>query len=85
MVGLEERNFRLPHDDISLDNLVPGDGFYRRLEERLDLSFLRESVSVHYAAMGRLNVDPVVFFACSWSRRVYPRKMPRVLSVVSVE
>ena len=28
-------------DDTSLDDLVPSDNFYRRLEERLGLSFVR--------------------------------------------
>jgi len=35
---------------------------YRRLEARLDLSFVRELVTPLYAKGGRLSVDPVVFF-----------------------
>jgi transposase len=61
-MGTKERIFSpLPHD-VSLENLVPKDNFYRRLEERLDLSFVRELVSPLYASGGRSSVDPVVFF-----------------------
>ena len=61
-MGTKERIFSpLPHD-VSLENLVPKDNFYRRLEERLDLSFVRELVRPLYASGGRSSVDPVVFF-----------------------
>src|SRR5919201_3271685 len=46
----------------SLEALVPADHFYRHLERTLDLSFVRELVRDHYAAMGRPSIDPVVFF-----------------------
>ena len=62
MMGIKERHFWPLPEHISLDNLVPTDNFYRRLEDRLDLSFVRELVSDHYAVVGRLSVDPVVFF-----------------------
>ena len=42
--------------------MVPKDNFYRRLEERIDLSFVRELVLPLYARGGRRSVDPVVFF-----------------------
>lgn len=42
--------------------LVPKGNFYRRLEERIDLSFVRELVQQLYARGGRHSVDPVVFF-----------------------
>jgi transposase len=62
VMGTKERIFSpLPHD-VSLENLVPKDNFYRRLEERLDLSFVRELVRPLYASGGRSSVDPVVFF-----------------------
>src|SRR3954452_3615922 len=48
--------------DLSLEHLVPEDNFYRRLETRLDLSFVREMVAPLYAKGGRPSVDPVVFF-----------------------
>jgi transposase len=62
MMGMKERNFHSLPDDISLEELVPKDNFYRRLEERLDLSFVRELVEDLYASSGRPSVDPVVFF-----------------------
>src|SRR3990170_5758786 len=46
----------------NLDALVPPDNFYRRLEEKLDLSFVRELVRDTYGEMGRPSIDPVVFF-----------------------
>ena len=48
--------------DVSLEDLVPKDNFYRRLEASLDLSFVRELVGSRYANGGRPSVDPVVFF-----------------------
>ena len=62
MMGTKIRSFSpLPHD-LSLEDLVPEDHFYRRLEARLDLSFVRELVAPLYARGGRPSVDPVVFF-----------------------
>ncbi len=58
---IKERNFR-PLPNLSLDELVPQDNFYRRLERTLDLSFVRELVKDCYAAGGRRSIDPVVFF-----------------------
>ena len=62
MMGIKERNFRPLPDDLSLEALVPKDNFYRRLEERIDLSFVRELVLPLYANGGRHSIDPVVFF-----------------------
>ena len=45
-----------------MEDLVPNDHFYRRLEARLDLSFVRELVGPLYARGSRPSVDPVVFF-----------------------
>ena len=62
MMGTKIRSFSpLPYD-LSLEELVPKDNFYRRLEARLDLSFVRELVAPLYAGGGRPSVDPVVFF-----------------------
>jgi len=62
MMGTKVRTFSpVPHD-ISLEDLVPEDNFYRRLEARLDLSFVRDLVWPLYARGGRPSVDPVVFF-----------------------
>ncbi len=62
MMGIKERTFQQLPDDLSLETLVPKDNFYRRLEERIDLSFVRELVLPLYARDGRHSIDPVVFF-----------------------
>jgi transposase len=62
MMGMKERNFRSLPENISLEDLVPEDNFYRRLQEKLDLSFVRELVEDLYAHSGRPSIDPEVFF-----------------------
>ena len=62
MMGTKLRSFAPLPDDLSLEDLVPEDNFYRRLEARLDLSFVRDLVGPLYANGGRPSVDPVVFF-----------------------
>jgi transposase len=62
MMGIKERNFSPLPCDVSLEELVPIDSFYRRLEAALDLSFVRDLVRSLYAGGGRPSVDPVVFF-----------------------
>ena len=47
---------------VSLEDLVPRDHFYRHLEAKLDLSFVREWSRGLYAERGRTSIDPVVFF-----------------------
>ena len=47
---------------VSLEELLPGDHFYRHLEAKLDLSFVREWTRELYADRGRPSIDPVVFF-----------------------
>ncbi len=61
MMATKERNFS-PLKDLSLEELVPDDNFYRCLERAVDLSFVRELVRPLYARGGRPTVDPVVFF-----------------------
>ena len=61
MMATKERNFS-PLKDLSLEELVPKENFYRRLERAVDLSFVRELVRDRYASGGRPSVDPVVFF-----------------------
>jgi transposase len=62
MIGKKTRSSAPLPQDLSLEDLVPEDNFYRRLEARLDLSFVRELVTPLYANGGRPSVDPVVFF-----------------------
>ena len=62
MMGKKQRNFHSLPEDISLEDLVPKDNFYRRLEESLDLSFVGALVENLYANSGRPSVDPEVYF-----------------------
>jgi transposase len=62
MMGIKEREFWSLPDNLSLEELVPQDNFYRRLQATLDLSFVRDLVRDCYACSGRPSVDPVVFF-----------------------
>ncbi len=61
MMGTKLRAFA-PLGDRSLEELVPADNIYRRLQRTLDLSFVHALVADCYAAGGRPSVDPVVFF-----------------------
>jgi transposase len=61
MMGMKQRSFA-PLVNVSLEELVPQDHFYRHLERSLDLSFVREFVQQTYAGGGRPSIDPVVFF-----------------------
>jgi transposase len=47
---------------VSLEALVPRNHFYRQLEAKLDLCFVRDLTHHHYEAIGRPSIDPVVFF-----------------------
>jgi transposase len=47
---------------VSLEDLVRADHFYRHLERKLDLSFVRDWTRELYAERGRPSIDPVVFF-----------------------
>jgi len=61
MLGHKAREFK-QHKSISLEDLVPDDNFYRRVERSIDLSFVRELAAEFYSNIGRTSVDPVVFF-----------------------
>ena len=61
MMGTKERRFA-PLIHVSLEELVPQDHFYRHLDQKLDLSFVREFVQQTYAGSGRPSIDPIVFF-----------------------
>ncbi len=49
MKGTKIRSFTPLPSDVSLDDLVPRDHFYRRMEAHVDLSFVRELVVPLYA------------------------------------
>ncbi len=61
MMGVKARVFQ-PMVNISLEELVPADHFYRHLERTLNLSFVRDLVRDRYSACGRPSIDPVVVF-----------------------
>src|SRR6266516_5002449 len=61
MMGSKQRHFA-PLTNMSLEELVPADHFYRHLDRTLDLSFVREFVQQTYAGGGRPSIDPIVFF-----------------------
>src|SRR3982751_4410620 len=61
MMGTKVRAFA-PLCNRSIEDLVPSDHFYRHLEAKLDLGFVRDLVSSTYKDGGRPSVDPRVFF-----------------------
>ena len=61
MMGTKARAFA-PLCNRSLEELVPADNFYRHLEAKLDLGFVRDLVRSTYKAGGRPSIDPRVFF-----------------------
>lgn len=61
MLKQKERDFQV--HIVNLNTLVPQNNFYRNVEAKLDLSFVRDLVQQHYSSrMGRPSIDPVVFF-----------------------
>ncbi|HRG11621.1 MAG TPA: IS1182 family transposase [Cyclobacteriaceae bacterium] len=48
--------------NISLQDLVPEDHFYRRLNKELDLHFLYAATKQYYGSEGQQSIDPIVFF-----------------------
>ncbi len=61
MMGTKARIFG-PLQQLSLEDLVPTDHFYRHVERTLGLAFVRDLVTSCYAPIGRPSVDPIVFF-----------------------
>jgi transposase len=61
MMGTKRRAFA-PLCNRSLEELVPAENFYRHLDAKLDLAFVRGLVAGRYATAGRPSIDPVVFF-----------------------
>lgn len=47
---------------VSLQNLVPEDNFYRILSQELHLHFLYKATAKFYGSEGQASIDPVVFF-----------------------
>jgi transposase len=47
---------------LSLNELVPEDNFYCKLDDCLDLRFLYNATAHYYGREGQESIDPVVFF-----------------------
>lgn len=47
---------------VTLEDLVPGDNFYRQLSEFLDLRYVYQDCKNIYGKTGNPSIDPVVFF-----------------------
>jgi len=47
---------------VSIDQLVPEDNFYRKLNQNLDFHFLYKATAKYYGIEGQESIDPVVFF-----------------------
>lgn len=47
---------------VSLEELVSVDNFYRQLDKAIDLRFLYKATAAHYGSEGQESIDPVVFF-----------------------
>ncbi len=47
---------------VSLEQLVPQDDFYRRINKSLNLHFLYKATEKYYGKEGQESIDPVVFF-----------------------
>src|SRR5690606_32811526 len=48
--------------NTGLEQLVPADNFYRRLNATIDLHFIYKATLKYYGNEGQASIDPVVFF-----------------------
>lgn len=61
MIGKKQYEPKLLYS-VALEDLVPKDNFYRKLDELLDLRFLYKQCERLYGKTGKPSIDPVVFF-----------------------
>lgn len=61
MLGKKKFEPKLMYN-LTIDDLVPEDDFYRKLDGILDLRFVYQECKSLYGATGNPSVDPVVFF-----------------------
>ncbi len=61
MLGKKKFQPKLMYN-LTLDDLVPEDDFYRKLESILDLRFVYQECESLYGKTGNPSIDPVVFF-----------------------
>jgi hypothetical protein len=79
MMATKARNFS-PPKDLSLEELVPKDNFYHRLERTVDLSFVWELVRDRYASV-RLRLR-FVSKQTRNSRRIVVLRLERVMNLL---
>lgn len=48
--------------NFQLSDRVPEDNFYRKLNDRLDLRFIKATTRKYYGTEGQQSIDPIVFF-----------------------
>jgi transposase len=56
----KDKQTTFQHEIVCLDDLVPAEDRYRRLDELVDWSFIRAAAAPYYAEHGRPSVDPIV-------------------------
>lgn len=61
MLGKKKFEPKLMYN-VTLDDLVPKDDFYRRLDDILDMRFIYQECKTLYGKTGNPSIDPVVFF-----------------------
>jgi len=61
MLGKKKFEPKLMYN-LTMDDLVPEDNFYRRLDKILDLRFVYQECKSLYGQTGNPSLDPVVFF-----------------------
>jgi transposase len=61
MQGKKQRTSKLFYQ-FSLEEAVPADHIYRRIDQALDLRFLYRRTRIYYGTDGQQSIDPVVFF-----------------------
>lgn len=59
---LKEKDCDFQAHVVNLDNLVPQKHFYREVEAKRDLNFVRDLVHQFYKPFSRPSIDPVIFF-----------------------
>lgn len=68
MMGQKDFTAKLFHC-LSLSKLVPEGHLVRRLEQVLDLGFVRQWCAPYYSHTGQPSVDPIVVFKMLWLAR----------------
>jgi hypothetical protein len=65
---------------VSLEALIPADQFYRHLEAKLDLGFVRDWTQSLYAERGRLSISKLCLTRFSGGSRVVDGPLQRGVS-----